>query len=99
MKKTYRILGSKGRITIPYKIRKQVGFQVDDVLSFAIGKDGRSVIVCREKICNSCKAEKAEQDEQITLYEFLNGLSAEQQRAALVHLSVKWATLQGEVNR
>ena len=32
----------------------------------------------------------AMQDE-ITLYDFLNGLSPEQQRAALIHLSVNWA--------
>ena len=33
---------------------------------------------------------KDKQDE-ITLYDFLNGLSPEQQRAALIHLSVNWA--------
>lgn len=111
MKKTYRILGKKGRITIPYHIRQSVGFETDDVLSFAESKDGKSVVVRREKICDGCQsqtscartpkkqaAKRKAEPEEITLYDFLNGLSPEQQRAALVHLSVKWATLQGGEN-
>ena len=100
MKKIYRILGKKGRITIPYEMRKKVGFQADDVLSFTESKDGSSVLIRREKICDCCKAGKGDKmDEEITLYEFLNGLSPEQQRAALVHLSVKWAAMQGGESR
>lgn len=108
MKKIYRILGQKGRTTIPYAIRTNLGLQLDDVLSFRESKDGTSVIVKREKICDGCqnqtscvskpKKEKVrvkDADDKITLYDFLNGLSPEQQRAALVHLSVKWAASQG----
>lgn len=106
MKKIYRILGQKGRTTIPYAIRKSLGLQPDDVLSFRESKDGTSVIVKREKICDGCqtscsvKPKKGKirvdaADDKITLYDFLNGLSPEQQRAALVHLSVKWAASQG----
>ena len=108
MKKIYRILGQKGRITIPYAIRAKLGFNADDVLSFRESKDGTSVIVKREKICDGCQSQTScvtkpkkgklrveESDDKITLYDFLNGLSPEQQRAALVHLSVKWAASQG----
>lgn len=34
---------------------------------------------------------ECEDDDEMTLYDFLNSLSEQQQRAALVHLSVKWA--------
>lgn len=109
MKKIYRILGQKGRITIPYAIRVKLELQSDDVLSFRESKDGTSVIVKKEKICDGCQtscvnsskkqtAKKKESSEEITLYDFLNGLSPDQQRAALVHLSVKWAAAQGGVN-
>lgn len=109
MKKIYRILGQKGRTTIPYAIRKSLGLQPDDVLSFRESKDGTSVIVKREKICDGCqtscsvKPKKSKirveaAEDKITLYDFLNGLSPEQQRAALVHLSVKWAASQGGEN-
>ena len=108
MKKIYRILGQKGRTTIPYAIRAKLGFNADDVLSFRESKDGTSVIVKREKICDGCQSQTScvskpkkgkvrvdNTDDKITLYDFLNGLSPEQQRAALVHLSVKWAASQG----
>lgn len=101
MKKMYRILGKRGRITIPYDIRVKVGFQQDDVLSFEESEDGRAVLVRRERICDCAKSgKKAEKEitDEITLYDFLNGLTLEQQRAALIHLSVKWAEIQGGVN-
>lgn len=40
MKKIYRILGRRGRITIPFEIRQKVGFKQDDVLSFTESEDG-----------------------------------------------------------
>lgn len=54
MSKLYRILGKRGRITIPYEIRRRVGFQYNDVLSFT-EQDDRTVVVRREKICDNCK--------------------------------------------
>ena len=55
MKKLFRILGKRGRITIPYEIRQRVGFSYNDVLSFTEADDGRTVIVKREKICDNCR--------------------------------------------
>lgn len=91
-----RILGKRGRITIPYEIRRRVGFKYNDVLSFTECKDGKSVIVKREKICDNCKgAQPAEKNsDTVTLLDFLNSLSVEQQRAALVYLSARWAEKQ-----
>lgn len=100
--KMYRILGKRGRITIPYEIRKRVGFAYNDVLSFAEALDGQTVMVKREKICDNCKETQSPVNKQadgITLLQFLDGLSADEQRAALIHLSVKWAERQdGERN-
>lgn len=96
MNKMYRILGKRGRITIPFEIRKRVGFAYNDVLSFTESSDGRTVVVKREKICDNCKGASTETGkDEVTLLDFLNGLSEEEQRAALVHLSVKWAEKQG----
>lgn len=96
MAKMYRVLGKRGRITIPFEIRQRVGFAYNDVLSFTESEDGRTVVVKREKICNDCKVMQPDADDEVTLFDFLNGLSPKQQRAALVHLSVKWAETQGE---
>ena len=92
MTKLYRVLGKRGRITIPFEIRQRVGFTYNDVLSFTESPDGRTVTVKREKICDNCSGTKtADKDAEMTLEDFLDSLSAEQQRVALVHLSVKWA--------
>ena len=92
MTKLYRVLGKRGRITIPYEIRQRVGFTYNDVLSFTESPDGRTVTVKREKICDNCSGTKtADKETEMTLEDFLDSLSAEQQRVALVHLSVKWA--------
>lgn len=91
MARIFRILGKRGRITIPFEIRSRVGFSYNDVLSFEETSDGRSVIVKREKICDNCRYEKQREpsEDTVTLFDFLNGLSAEQQRAALAHLKLK----------
>lgn len=96
MKKLYRILGKRGRITIPYEIRQNVGFGYNDVLSFSEADDGRTVIVKREKICDNCGGAHPAvvKDDEVTLFDFLSSLSADQQRAALVHLSVLWGEKQ-----
>lgn len=92
----YRILGKRGRITIPFELRQRVGFSCNDVLSFTESEDGKSITVTREKICGNCKgAADEEKPDGVSLFDFLNSLSPEQQRAALVHLSVLWAQRQG----
>ncbi len=91
----YRILGKRGRITIPYEMRQRVGFSYNDVLSFTESDDGRTVLVRREKICNHCNTEPpGDSVNEVTLLEFLDGLTASEQHAALIHLSVKWAEKQ-----
>lgn len=58
--KTYRILGKRGRITVPYEIRCKVGFKQNDVLSFEESADGRTVVIKREIICD-CNGEKGKE--------------------------------------
>ena len=57
MMRTLRILGKRGRITIPYEIRQKLGFRPNDVLSFQI-MDDRTVHVRRERLCNSTRGGK-----------------------------------------
>lgn len=90
MLKIYRVLGKRGRITIPYEIRQQIGFRYNDVLSFT-QQDDDSLILRREKICDSCKDIADEYEDDITLEDFLDSLSEEEQREALIHLSLLWA--------
>lgn len=93
MLKIYRVLGKKGRITIPYEIRQRIGFRYNDVLSFTELDDG-SVVVRKEKICDNCNEFAEEFEENFTLEDFLDSLSEEEQRNALLHLSLLWAEKQ-----
>lgn len=90
MLRLFRVLGKRGRITIPFEIRQQIGFRYNDVLSFTQQDDG-SVVVRREKLCDNCQYLEEDFEENITLEDFLDSLSEEEQRDALLHLSLLWA--------
>ena len=93
MIKIYRVLGKKGRITIPFEIRQRIRFRYNDVLSFT-ELDDSSVVVRKEKICDNCNELAEELEENYTLEDFLDSLSEEEQRNALLHLSLLWAEKQ-----
>ena len=65
MNKIYRVLGKRGRITIPYEIRQRVGLAYNDILSFAESND-KTVIVKREKSCDNCKDCNGAESDPIT---------------------------------
>ena len=78
----YRILGIKGRITIPFFFRKMLGFRENDILSFTI--EGDKIIVKCEKLCNDCKIKPLS---DVELGEFLNKLSNNERQYAINHLT------------
>ena len=86
----YRVLGKKGRITIPYAIRKRIGFRYNDILSFTEQNNG-SVVIKRVKLYDNCIDMADEYSEDISLEDFLDSLSEEEQRDALIPLSLLWA--------
>lgn len=98
MHKIYRILGKRGRITIPFEMRQRIGFRYNDVLSFT-ELDDSSVVVRKEKICDNCKCLEEDFEENFILEDFLDGLSEKEQRNALLHLSLLWAEKQETLNR
>lgn len=93
MLRLFRVLGKKGRITIPFEIRQRIGFRYNDILSFTKQDDG-SVLIRREKICDNCIDITDDYSENITLEDFLDSLSEEEQRNALMHLSLLLAEKQ-----
>ena len=89
MNKTYRILGKRGRITIPFEIRRELGFACNDVVSFDIRNDS-TVVVKRERICDGCRTAEQDAFNTISLRDFLDGLPEREQHAALSHLRDKF---------
>lgn len=94
MEKYIRVLGKRGRITIPHEIRMQMGFGYNDVLSFAISEDGQEVTLHREKLCDGCKNIPQQQPQSVVLEEFLTDLSSEQKMAAFIFLAKSVMTTQ-----
>ena len=87
--KIFRIIGNEGRITIPYAIRKAVGFLPDDVVSFQLMEDD-SVLVRREALRGKERIPPGSGRDD-SLIAFLDSLDEKQRYSALVHLSVLWA--------
>ena len=48
-----RILGKRGRVTVPQEVRDEIGLERGDVVSFAV-VDENSVLVKREQLCDDC---------------------------------------------
>lgn len=90
--KIYKVLGHRGRITIPFEIRELMDIGCNDILSFECQKDN-TIIIRKKQVCDQCRAEQhnavAKPTNETTLLDFLNGLSPAEQRAALVHLSLR----------
>jgi len=74
MDKIIRVLGKKGRTTIPFGIRVQVGFKHNDVISYELLEDG-SVLLRNEKLCCSCDLDTDDKDDIGELFEEFEQLS------------------------
>lgn len=100
--KINKILGKRGRITIPYEIRLKMGFKYNDVVSFE-EQDNNTVIIRREKICDGMQEDVPNPVKKPTglrsrSWSFWSVLSDAEQRAVFVHLMTKWTDLLGGVN-
>ena len=86
--KIYKILGKRGRITIPFAIREELGIEQNDVLSFELQEDG-AVVIRTEPRCCGCHEET--QTSMISLQDLLDELPMEAKRDAVVYLSMQLA--------
>ena len=87
MNKIYRILGKRGRTTIPHAIRVKLGLRHNDLISFE--EDGDTVIVRREKVCNNCFADDidfSEEDSNDVLFDFVDDLSDKERMTLFFYL-------------
>lgn len=89
-KKIVRVLGKRGRITIPYEIRVRNKIGYNDILSFE-EKDANTIIIHKEKLCGGCTPECFDEANNISVEDFLDSLTPEQQRKATIYLNLLWA--------
>ena len=102
-----KFLGKEGRTTIPYPIRERLGWEEGDIISFTEMEDG-SVLITQEILCDGCedlydnpKNNEPDQAEEklTTLQDALDGLTEQEQREALIYLTMKWAAQQAGASR
>ena len=86
--KIYKILGKRGRITIPFAIREELGLEQNDVLSFELQEDGAVAIRMKPRCCG-CHDETP--PSMISLQDLLDELPMDAKRDAVVYLSMQLA--------
>jgi AbrB family looped-hinge helix DNA binding protein len=86
----YKILGKRGRITIPFEMRQKMGISYNDILSFETSGD--ALLIKRVAVCDGCKSESKKNPDLLT--ELLNELTPDELRNMLIELSVRWASMQ-----
>ena len=89
MNKIYRALGKRGRTTIPYAIRVNLGLRHNDLLSFE--EDGDTIVIKRENICNECDdfyddADIPDEDSNDALLDFVDDLSDKERMTLFLYL-------------
>ena len=89
-RKIVRVLGKRGRITIPYEIRVRNKIGYNDILSFE-EKDKNTIIVRKEKLCSGCTPERFDEENSIPIEDFIDSLTPEQQHRATIYLNLLWA--------
>lgn len=92
--KTYRVLGQKGRTTIPLSIRMRLGLRCGDVLSFE--EENGTVTVRKEKLCDRCKDKSEPQG--VSLSALADSLSQDERRVLLACLIAKFSEELGDAH-
>lgn len=86
-----RIIGKKGRTTIPFPMRQMLGIRENDVVAYSLNEDKSAVIVTKEQICDGCMGVEDDitSDEVV---DFVDSLPEKFQEAILVKLFDKYCS-------
>ena len=82
-----RILGKRGRTTIPYEFRKILDLRHNDVLTFAMNDAENGVVITKERICTDDCIFLHPTGKDISLDDFLSKMNREELVKAIAALS------------
>lgn len=85
MNKIYRLIGKRGRITIPFELRTKMSIGYNSLLSYEM-KDENTVILRREKVCDNCKDRNIKEG---SILDVVNSLSEIEQKALHRYLGIR----------
>lgn len=88
MNKIYRLIGKRGRITIPFELRTKMSIGYNSLLSYEM-KDENTIILRREKVCDHCKDTNVKEG---SILDIVNSLTETEQKALHRYLSIKLAS-------
>ena len=88
MNKIYRLVGKKGRTTIPFDIREKMKIGCNSLLSYEM-KDENTIILRREKVCDHCSDHGVKEG---SILDVVNSLTETEQKALHRYLSIKLST-------
>lgn len=87
-----RVIGIRGRITIPFRIRRFLGVKYNDVLSFSLGAEPNTIVIKKLKICDNCCDTSTDREEKMAeLQEFLKDYSSTEINRAIKMLEEKYS--------
>ena len=81
-----RILGKRGRTTIPYDFRQILDLRYNDVLTFAMNDAKTCVIITKERICTDC-LKFVPGGKEVSLDDFLSQMSRDEMIKTIAALS------------
>lgn len=91
-----RVIGIRGRITIPYHIRETLGIKYNDVLSFSVSEEPKTITITKLDICNNCNEKVIAESRMKEFKSFLKEFSDEELKNAFALLEKRYK--EGEKN-
>ena len=88
MEKIYKLIGKKGRTTVPFAIRMKLKLGYNSLVSYEMDDDN-TVIMRKEKVCDGCKTSGVKEG---SILDVVNSLTETEQKALHRYLSIRLAT-------
>ena len=85
MEKIYKLIGKRGRTTVPFEIRMKMRIGYNSLVSYEM-QDENTVILRKEKICDGCKHPD---ENEGSILDVVNSLTETEQKALHRYLSIK----------
>ena len=92
MNKIFKLIGKRGRTTVPFEIRMKMRLGYNSLVSYEL-KDEDTLILHKEKICDACKEPTIK---EATILDVVNSLSDTEQKALYRYLSIRLSKAERE---
>ena len=81
-----KILGKRGRTTIPYEFRQILDMHYNDILTFAMNEDRTCVVITKERVCTDC-FKYCPANKEVSLDDFLSQMNRDEMLKVIAALS------------